>query len=78
MRERARARARAHPAGVGVGEEAGGQVVAVLGEEVKQGGPVLCRWEGEMGRAGNMSMYSPAPKGWSHCVASPNEAQGLL
>ena len=22
--------------------------------------------------------YSPAPKGWSHCVASPNEAQGLL
>ena len=23
-------------------------------------------------------IYSPAPKGWSHCVASPNEAQGLL
>jgi hypothetical protein len=23
-------------------------------------------------------LYSPAPKGWSHCVASPNEAQGLL
>ena len=22
--------------------------------------------------------YSPAPKGWSHCVASPTEAQGLL
>ena len=22
--------------------------------------------------------YSPASKGWSHCVASPTEAQGLL
>ena len=26
----------------------------------------------------NPLIYSPAPKGWSHCVASPNEAQGLL
>ena len=24
------------------------------------------------------ALYSPASKGWSHCVASPTEAQGLL
>ena len=29
----------------------------MLGEEVEQGCPVLCRWEGEMGRAGYMSMF---------------------
>ena len=46
-------------------------------------GLLLAPWEGEalrlylQSQRGSDSTYSPgpAPKGWSHCVASPNEAQ---